>query len=65
MIDNDKTLKAVDRLLDEVNQLRMERDEARKAAFDWRNANFVSSTITKDELKEHIRMNPFAWEVDQ
>jgi hypothetical protein len=62
MIDNDKTLVAVDRLLDEVNQLRTERDEARKQAFEWRNVGLLDPGQTAEQFKTAVRMNPLPWE---
>jgi hypothetical protein len=64
MIDNDKTLVAVDRLLDEVNQLRTERDEARKQAFEWRNVGLLDPGLTAEQFKTAVRMNPLPWEAD-
>lgn len=62
MIDNDKTLVAVDRLLDEVNELRNERDEARKQAEDWRGVGLLDPNITPEQFRTAVRMNPFPWE---
>ena len=61
-MNNEKSLYAVDKLLDTVNELRRERDQARTEAENWRGVCFVDSTTTPEEFKRHIKGNPLPWE---
>jgi hypothetical protein len=62
MIDNEKGVAALDALLDEVNTLRVERDEARKQAEDWRGVGLLDPNITQEQFRTAVRMNPLPWE---
>ena len=61
-MNNDKTLYAVDQLLDTVNDLRRDLAQARTEAENWRNVSFVDSTTSPEEFRRHIRGNPLPWE---
>ena len=62
-MNNDKTLYAVDQLLDTVNELRKERDEARKEAADWRNVALLDPILTPSQFKKAVEENYFDWEI--
>jgi hypothetical protein len=62
-MNNEKTLPAIDKLLDTVNELKNERDEARKQAEDWRNVALVDPCLTAEQFKREVRGNPLPWEV--
>ena len=63
-MNNEKSLYAVDQLLDTVNDLRRDLAQARTEAENWRNVCFVDSTSTPQQFKTHIRENPLPWEVE-
>lgn len=63
-MNNDKTLPAIDKLLDQVNDLRKERDEARGQAVEWRNMALIDPILNAEQFKTAVRMNPLPWEAD-
>jgi len=58
----EKTLYAVDQLLDTVNELREQRDEARKEAVDWRNVALLDPILTPSQFRKSVKENPLPWE---
>jgi hypothetical protein len=61
-METEKTLFAVDKLLDTVNELREQRDEARKEAIDWRNVALLDPILTPSQFRKAVKENPLPWE---
>ena len=64
-MNTEKTLYAVDQLLDTVNELRRERDEARDQAVDWRNVGLLDPNLTPEQFRAAVRHNPLPWENEE
>ena len=52
----------IDALLDELIDMRDQRDEARQEAQEWRNLCIIEPTMSQDQFEKAIAANLFPWE---
>ena len=56
------TSQDIDALLDELIDMRDQRDEARQEAQEWRNLCIIEPTMSQDQFEKAIAANLFPWE---
>ena len=56
------TTEDVDALLDELIDMRDQRDEARQEAQEWRNLCIIEPNMSQDQFEKAIAANLFTWE---
>jgi hypothetical protein len=56
------TTEEVDALLDELIDMRDQRDEARQEAQEWRNLCIIEPNMSQDQFEKAIAANLFPWE---
>lgn len=59
---NPLTTKDVDALLDELIDMRDQRDEARQEAQEWRNLCVIEPNMSQSQFEKAIAANLFPWE---
>ena len=56
------TSQEIDALLDEMIDMRDQRDEARQEAQEWRNLCIIEPHMSQDQFEKAIASNLFPWE---
>ena len=56
------TSEELDGLLDELIDMRDQRDEARQEAQEWRNLCIIEPNMSQDQFEKAIAANLFPWE---
>ena len=56
------TSKELDGLLDELIEMRDQRDEARQEAQEWRNLCIIEPNMSQGQFEKAIAANLFPWE---
>jgi hypothetical protein len=56
------TSEELDALLDELIDMRDQRDEARQEAQEWRNLCIIEPNMSQDQFEKAIDSNLFPWE---
>lgn len=59
---NPLTSTDIDALLDELIEMRDQRDEARQEAQEWRNLCIIEPNMSQNQFEKAIAANLFPWE---